>query len=71
MLASDWSGPGHVTSSLASDWRPSPHEVAGVHQVLLDVALGVVQGGAHPVAVPDLTAELHTALVTLVLEISQ
>ena len=52
--------------------QASPHEVAGVHQVLLDVDLGVVQLGAHPVAVPDLAAELHGALVTpCVLEILQ
>ena len=49
--------------------QSSPHEVASVHQVLLDVALGVVQGGPHPTAVPDLAAELHRALVALVLDV--
>ena len=42
-----------------ADGAPSPHEVAGVHQVLLDVALGVFQGGPHPPAVPNLAAELN------------
>ena len=33
------------------------------------MALGVVQGVAHPAAVPDLAAELHRALVALVLDV--
>ena len=36
--------------------------------MLLGMALGVIQGGPHPGAVPYLAAELHRALVRLVID---
>ena len=58
-----------VLTQLRLPTTVTSHEVARVHQVLLDVALGVVQGVAHPAAFSDLAAEIHGALVALVLDV--